>query len=285
MLQEATVPLPDGNVLVTYLDVTDTARVERALRERNEALETAGRLKSEFIANVSYQLRTPLNAVIGFAEILTKQSFGKLNPRQLDYSSCILQSAQQLMKLINDILDLATIEAGYMVLDTAQVEILEMLEAVLALTRERAESRNLQLELRCRPDIGTIGADERRLKQAVFNLVSNAIKFTPPGGAISIEAERRERELSLIVADTGIGIPLADQARVFERFERGKRQSGAGLGLALVKSLTELHGGTVAIDSAPGRGTRIICRLPAPPSDGAGLWPVSTPRAEARVAA
>ena len=223
--------------------------------------------------------------MIGFAEILTKQSFGELNPRQLDYSRCILQSAQQLMKLINDILDLATIEAGYMVLDTAPVEIPEMLEAVLALTRERARSRNLQLELRCRSDIGTIGADERRLKQAVFNLVSNAIKFTPPGGAISIEAKRRERELSLIVADTGIGIPLADQARVFERFERGRRQSGAGLGLALVKSLIELHGGTVAIDSAPGRGTRIICRLPAPRSDGAGLWPVSPLGAEARVAA
>jgi signal transduction histidine kinase len=285
LLHEATVPLPDGNVLVTYLDVTDTARVERALRERNEALETAGRLKSEFIANVSYQLRTPLNAVIGFAEILAKQSFGDLNPRQLDYSRCILQSAQQLMKLINDILDLATIEAGYLVLDTAEVEVFEMLEAVLALTGERAGSRNLQLELRCRPDIGTIWADERRLKQAVFNLVSNAIKFTPPGGAISIEAERRERELSLIVADTGIGIPLADQARVLERFERGRRESGAGLGLALVKSLVELHGGTVAIESTPGRGTRIICRLPTRQPNGATVWSASTPRVEARVAA
>src|SRR5256885_7184355 len=129
VLQLATVPLPDGNVLVTCLDVTDTARVERVLRERNEALETAGRLKSEFIANVSHELRTPLNAVIGFAEILNNQYFGDLNLRQLDYSHGILASARLLMRLINDILDLATIEAGYMVLETARIEVLGMVQA------------------------------------------------------------------------------------------------------------------------------------------------------------
>ena len=158
MLQEATVPLPDGNVLVTYLDVTDTARYERVLRERNEALETAGRLKSEFIANVSHELRTPLNAIIGFADILTNQYFGDLNPRQLDYSRGILQSSQQLLGLINDILDLATIEAGYMVLETARVEIFEMLKSVLALTRGRAKSRELEMDLSCPPNIGAIVA-------------------------------------------------------------------------------------------------------------------------------
>ena len=121
----ATMPLPDGATLVTFQDITDTVNVERALRERNEALETAGRLKSEFVANVSHELRTPLNAVIGFAEILTNQYFGDLNPRQLDYSRGILQSSQQLLGLINDILDLATIEAGYMVLETGRVEFLE----------------------------------------------------------------------------------------------------------------------------------------------------------------
>ena len=285
MLQEATVPLPDGNVLVTYLDVTDTATVERALRERNEALETAGRLKSEFLANVSCQLRTPLNAVIGFAEILTKQYFGDLNPRQLDYARCILQSAQHLMKLINDILDLATIEAGYMVLETGEIDIAQMLEAVLSLTRERARSRSLELELRCPPEIGAIAADERRLKQALFNLVSNAIKFTPPGGAVSIGAERREGGVALIVADTGIGIPLSDQTRVFDSFEHGRRQSGSGLGLSLVKSLIELHDGSVEIESAPGRGTRITCRLPARQPEGARACPASVPQAEDRVAA
>src|SRR5258707_13087243 len=130
VLQRATVPLPDGNVLLTYLDVTDTARVERALRERNEALETAGRLKSEFIANVSYELRTPLNAIIGFAEILANQYFGPLSPRQLDYSRGILDSSHRLMSLINDILDLPTIEAGHMVLESARLQERDMLESV-----------------------------------------------------------------------------------------------------------------------------------------------------------
>ena len=261
-LQAATVPLPDGNVLLTYLNVTDTVRVEQALRERNEALETAGRLKSEFIANVSHELRTPLNAIIGFAEILTNQYFGTLNPRQLDYSHSILASARLLTRLINDILDLATIEAGYLVLETGRIDVCEMLHTVLSLTSERAQSRDLQLDLRCPPDIGVIEADERRLKQALFNLISNGIKFTLPGGAITIAAERREETLLLSVADTGIGIAPADQERVFEKFERGVRQPGAGLGLSLVKSLIELHGGSVAIESASGCGTRITCRLP-----------------------
>src|SRR5262249_21392047 len=157
---------------------------------------------SEFIANISYELRTPLNAVTGFAEILTNQYFGDLNPRQLDYARGILASCQQLMKLINDILDLATIEAGYMLLETGRVEVFEMLQSMRTLTRERARSRDLELDLRCPPEIGAIEADERRLKQALFNLISNAIKFTPPGGAISIEAERVGRELLLVVADT-----------------------------------------------------------------------------------
>ena len=179
-------PLPDGNVLLSYLDVTDSTRVEHALRERNEALETAGRLKSEFIANVSYELRTPLNAIIGFAEILTNQYFGELTPRQLDYSRGILDSSHRLLSLINDILDLATIEAGYMTLETGQLDIHTLMSSVLTLTRERARNQNLKLDFDCPPDIGTIEADERRLKQALFNLISNAIKFTPAGGSMTV---------------------------------------------------------------------------------------------------
>jgi signal transduction histidine kinase len=266
VLQLATVPLPDGNVLLTCLDVTDTARVERALRERNEALETAGQLKSEFIANVSYELRTPLNGIIGFAEILANQYFGTLNQRQLDYSRGILDSSHRLLSLINDILDLATIEAGYLVLETGPVDIYEMLQAIMTLTRERARNQDLDLLLACPAAIGTIEADERRLKQALFNLISNAIKFTPSGGTIKVEARRDGGDLLLAVSDTGVGIPSADQARIFEKFERGNAQlpqSGAGLGLSLVKSLIELHGGTVEIDSTPGSGATVTCRLPA----------------------
>jgi signal transduction histidine kinase len=137
-----------------------------------------------------------------------------------------------------------------------------MLHSVLTLTRERARSCDLELDLRCPPEIGVIEGDERRLKQALFNLISNAVKFTPPGGAIRLEAARCEDALLLTVADTGVGIPPAERARVFEKFERGVRQSGAGLGLSLVKSLIELHDGTVVIEAAAGQGTRITCRLP-----------------------
>ncbi len=166
------------------------------------------------------------------------------------------------MKLINDISDLATIEAGYMVLETARIEVFEMLQAVLSLTRERACGRNLSLELRCPPDVGTIVADERRLKQALFNLISDAIKFTLPGGAITLRAERRETELLLTVADTGIGHLQSDQAHMLHQLERSTRQSDAGFGLSLVKRLIELHGGSIGIESATGCGTRIVCRLP-----------------------
>ena len=267
-LQLATMPLPDGNVLLTCLDVSDTARVERALRERNEALETAARLKSEFIANVSYELRTPLNAIIGFAEILTNQYFGTLTPRQLEYSRGILESSQRLMQLINDILDLATIEAGYLALETGSVEICDMLEAVAVLSRERARMQDVTLSVSCPRDIGAIEADERRLKQALFNLVSNAIKFTPPGGSIRLEAridEDADGDVILAVIDTGIGIAASDQERVFEKFERAdprSREAGAGLGLSLVKSLIELHGGCRRDPFRGGRGNN----RPVPPA-------------------
>jgi signal transduction histidine kinase len=266
ILQAVSVPLPDGNVLLSYLDVTDSTRVEHALRERNEALETAGRLKSEFIANVSYELRTPLNAIIGFAEILTNQYFGELSPRQLDYSRGILDSSHRLLSLINDILDLATIEAGYMTLETQEVDIHTLMSSVLSLTRERARKQNLRLEFDCPTDIGMLVGDERRLKQALFNLLSNALKFTPPGGTVTLAARRTGDRVALIVADTGVGVPREDQARIFEKFERGSpnaRQSGPGLGLSLVKSFIELHGGTVEMDSRPGSGTTVTCYLNA----------------------
>ncbi len=264
ILKAVTVPLPDGNIFLSYLDVTDSTRVEEALRERNEALETAGRLKSEFIANVSYELRTPLNAIIGFAEILTNQYFGELNPRQLDYSRGILDSSNRLLSLINDILDLATIEAGYMQLETHEVDIHALMSSVLTFTRERARNQGLKLQFDCPPAIGAISADERRLKQALFNLVSNALKFTPSGGTVTLAAYRARERVALVVADTGVGVPREDQARIFEKFERGNpqaRQSGPGLGLSLVKSFIELHGGEVELQSHPGSGTTVTCWL------------------------
>jgi signal transduction histidine kinase len=263
LLQAATVPLPDGEVLLTYLDVSDSARVEEALRQRNEALETADRLKSEFIANVSYDLRIPLNALLGFAEILARQYFGPLNERQLEYTRHMLDSGRQLAVLIGDILDLATIDAGYMRLEPGPVDVARLLRAVAGLAEERARSRDLHLVVDCAAELGRIEADERRLKQALFNLVSNAIRFTPPGGTIRIEAATRDGDLVLAVADSGIGIAPGDHGHMVAAFERGMRRSGAGLGLSLVKKLIELHGGTVGIEAAAGHGTRVVCRLPS----------------------
>lgn len=264
----AQVPLPDGASLFTFLDVTDSIRVERALLERNEALETADRLKSEFIANISYELRTPLNAIVGFAEILENQFFGSLNDRQLEYSHAIVESSQRLMTLINDILDLASIEAGYLHLDRTEIEVRSLLETIETLGHERALNRNIRLKLDCPEDAGTAFVDERRLKQALFNLLSNAIKFTPQGGSVTLGAERDGNMVRLRVTDTGIGIPGEDQARVFGKFEVSggqARQSGAGLGLSLVKSLVEMHGGWVELESTEGKGTSVTCHIPSDP--------------------
>ncbi len=265
VLDSVSVPLPDGGCLITYVDVTDSTRVERALRERNAALETADRLKSEFIANVSYELRTPLNAIIGFAEILNLQYFGTLNERQVEYSRGIVEASQRLLSLINDILDIATIEAGHMQLDLAPVDLRALFGALQVLTGERARNCELGLELSCAPNVGMVVADERRLKQAIYNLISNAIKFTPPGGRITVTATRGEDEVAVQVVDTGIGISPEDQPRVFEKFAQtsgAQRHGGAGVGMALVKSLIELHGGSVALDSTPGQGTTVTCRIP-----------------------
>ena len=271
VIQYTGVPLPDGMMLMTYFDVSDSNRVERALRERNEALEEADRLKSEFVANVSYELRTPLNTIIGFAEVLNGDMFGPLNERQSDYIGGILEASEALLELINDILDLATIEAGYMTLDRGQFDIHTMIAGVFALNRERARHKEQKLVLDCAPDIGSMFADERRLKQVLFNLVSNAIKFTPERGVITLSAKALGDAVEFRVADTGVGIHVDERERVLEKFERGNRprgrQSGvgAGLGLSLVKSFVELHGGEVEIESEPDEGTAIVCRLPRRP--------------------
>ena len=268
VIQYTGVPLPDGMMLMTYFDVSDSNRVERALRERNEALEESDRLKSEFVANVSYELRTPLNTIIGFAEVLNGDMFGPLNERQSEYIGGILEASEALLELINDILDLATIEAGYMTLDRGQFDIHTMIAGVFALNRERARGKEQKLVLDCAPDIGSMFADERRLKQVPFNLVSNAIKFTPERGVITLASRVVGDQVEFRVADTGVGIHADERERVLEKFERGNRprgrQSGfgAGLGLSLVKSFVELHGGDVQIESEPEEGTAIVCRLP-----------------------
>lgn len=267
VIDYANLPLPDGAMLLSYLDVTDTAQVETALRQRAEALGDADRLKNEFIANVSFEVRTPLTTVIGFADMLGQEYFGKLNRRQAEYAKGILETTNGLMAVVGDILDLASIEAGRLKLDRDTLDVHELLVSALNLIRDRARKKEIKLEFDCPPDIGWIDADAKRLKQVIFNLLTNATTFTPERGTVRLEARREDDDLILTVADTGIGIPQADRERVFQPFDQGSNpeadKSGAGLGLSLVRNFIALHDGAVDVKSPPGRGTTITCRLPA----------------------
>lgn len=259
------VPLPDGGYILSYTDVTDSVRAQRALEEWNLALQHANLLKSDFIANVSYELRTPLNAIIGFTEIPGNQYFGDLNDLQIEYVESILTATNHLMTLINDILDLAAIEAGYLELEFDPLDVQAALANLLNAFRNRTSNSKLSLKFDCPKDIGVVIADEKRVRQAIYNLVTNAVQYTPEGGTITLSARREFEHLSVDVADTGAGIPQDDVERLFNKFERGEqsaRESGAGLCLALVKSHIELHSGTIHVHDETGIGATIECRLP-----------------------
>ncbi len=263
------VPLPDGATLHTFLDVTDSVEIERALRERAEALETADRLKTEFVANVSYQLRTPLSNIIGFTEMLENEYYGPLNQEQHDYTAGILASSHHLTALIDNILDLAMIEAGRLELSRHHFDLIPFMDSIGSIAREQARPKQISISLAYPPDIGDIVADERRLKQVLFNLVSNAVQYTPPKGEVQISAARIGEDGETIqfrVTDTGPGIPDEESSVVFEAFRKGSASghgTGPGLGLALVKSFVSLHGGTVTLESEAGHGTSITCLVPA----------------------
>lgn len=266
------VPLPDGGTLLTYTDVTDTTLLERSLRERNDALEAADRLKSEFLANVSYELRSPLTSISGFSDILRNEYFGKLTDKQAEYVEGIHQSSQHLGQLINNILDLASIEAGYMQLDISEIDVFDMLEGVLLLLKERLKVLDLTIHKDCSPSIGSIYADETRMKQVLFNLLSNAVKYSKAGGVIEVGASPQgEEHLCVWVKDQGVGIEEGQHLAVFDKFYRAGassgQQSGSGLGLSIVKSFIELHGGSVSLTSVAGEGTTVSCILPRRPKN------------------
>ncbi|ANK79486.1 MAG: hypothetical protein TEF_00790 [Rhizobiales bacterium NRL2] len=263
IIDAASTALPDARTLFTYLDVTDSYRIERALRERNEALVAADMIKSEFLENMSYELRTPLNTILGFAEILQNDYFGTLNDRQREYASGILEASEQFLSMINDMLDLASIQAGHLQVDRDVFVVSDIIEQVQEKYGERAERRQLALSSELPDDLPRLDGDPRRIQQILNNLMSNAVKFTPPGGAITIGAARTEDGADIWVEDTGIGIPEEERERVFETFRTSERHTrrGAGLGLALVRNLMELHGGSVELTSEVGVGTRVVCHF------------------------
>ena len=261
----AVAPLPDGATLITFADVTDSKRYERALIERNEALVAGDRLKSQFISHVSYELRTPLTNIIGFSELLSSPRTGELNGKQREYLSDISASSRTLLAIINDILDLTTIDAGALELKLAPVKVAGLVDAAVLGVRERAARARLNLDIRVADDAVEFIADEARVRQVLYNLLSNAIGFSNAGDTITIRAWREAGMMVFAVEDHGVGIPKEDQSRVLERFEsrsQGSKHRGAGLGLSIVKSLVELHGGVMTLESEPGRGTRVMVRFP-----------------------
>lgn len=262
-LECVTATLPDGGMMVTYRDITTSIQAEQALTERNSALQAADNLKSEFLANVSYQLRTPLNAIMGFSEILTNEFFGKLNPKQGEYTAGITEAGQRLTSLIDDILDLSSIEAGKLELDITQTPIQAMIDDLYEIAKDWAAREGLKTKLVCDEDIGLADIDDKRVKQAMLNLLRNAIAFTPRGGRITISAENGPKNtIILSIEDTGVGMNEVETQDFLKPFTRGETQSGTGLGLTIVQHMTQLHKGTMDVTSAPDKGTKITLTLP-----------------------
>ena len=239
------------------------------LHEAKVRAEGANAAKSEFLANMSHELRTPLNAIIGFSEMMTSGMFGPLgDPRYVGYAGDIHASGQHLLALINDILDMAKIEAGKMTLRPERLDVAELVDDSLRLVRTRMEAGAIKLVVDLAPGLPDLVADERAMKQVLLNLLSNAVKFTPAGGRVTVGAETEGERVRLWVADTGIGIAEEDLARLGRPFEQAESQQsktvqGTGLGLALVKALTALHEGEFRLESAPGVGTTASVLLPA----------------------
>ena len=266
VIEYAALPLPDGGTLVSFADVTDSKRYERALVERNEALVAADRLKSQFLSHVSYELRTPLTNIIGFSELLESPRTGALNEKQREYLNDVGASSRQLLAIIDDILDLANIDAGVLELKVAPVNVRPIIDSAVLAVRDRAARARITLDVMVAPDVDSIIGDEARVRQIFYNILSNAIGFSPPGGTVSVVSERQQNMISFKVRDQGVGIPKDQQQTVLERFvsrSQGSKHRGAGLGLPVAKSLVELHGGSLHLESEPGRGTSVTVLLPA----------------------
>ena len=268
-----TVPLPDGATLLTFQDVTDTVNVERALRERNEALVTADTMKVNFVHHVSYELRSPLTTIIGFAHFLSDPSTGPLTLKQSEYLSYITSSTNALLAIINNILDLATIDAGAMSLSLGPVDVRKAIEQATAGVQDRIVTDSIRLDVEMSNANAPFIADERRVVQVLYNLLANAVGFSPQGGIVTLTATQHDSRTIFAVTDQGPGIAPENQGKVFNWFEsnaNGSRHRGAGLGLSLVRSFVDMHGGKVTIDSVVGHGTTVICEFPAePPSRSA----------------
>ena len=245
----------------------ENARLFSEIEDKSRQLEEANQHKSEFLASVSHELRTPLNAIIGFSEVMLERLFGEVNEKQEEYLNDILSSGRHLLSLINDILDLAKIEAGRMELELGAFDVPQAIDNTLMLVRERAMRRGIALERSVEPRLGEINGDERKVKQVLLNLLSNAVKFTPEGGRIEVRAAVADGTVEISVSDTGVGIAPEDHEAVFEEFRQvgsdyARRHEGTGLGLALARRFVELHGGRIWVKSQVGQGSTFTFAIP-----------------------
>ena len=263
----AAVPLPDGNALFTMLDITDSRKVEAALRDRNEALEEADRLKTAFVSNMSYELRTPLTSIGGFAEMLAGGYAGTLPPTAVEYVGAILDSVVRLGALIDNVLDLTQSDMGSLLLAETEVDLATLSRQAVAAAGDLAARKGIELADEIDPSVGIVTGDTRRLSQAIANLLGNSLLYTEEGGRVLLRAEGDKDEARIIISDNGPGIAPIDQPKVFDRFHRtvdGRAEDAAaiGLGLPLAKQFVEAHGGSIELQSRLGEGTSVTIRLP-----------------------
>ena len=264
--QFAAVPLPDGNALFTMVDVTDSTRIEAALRERAAALEEADRVKTDFVANMSYELRTPLTSIGGFGELLGGGYAGELTPKAKDYVGAILESVERLSKLINDVLDLTTGDARGVALERERVDIGGLCRAAVDTGRSRAAEKGQKLEVEISAAAGHVFGDARRLRESVEHVLNNAMAYTDKKGRIALSADGDKKQAIIRISDNGPGIAAEDLPRVFNRFDRvaepGFGEAALGLGLPLTRQFIEAHGGTVELESHKGKGTTVTLTIP-----------------------
>jgi signal transduction histidine kinase len=265
VLDYAIIPLPNAQTMLTFVNMTDSVRAERALTEKNEALRKADELKNDFVQHVSYELRSPLTNIIGFTDLLKTPGIGPLTERQAEYIDHISTSSSVLLTLVNDILDLATVDAGIMRLNYSEIRLDELLDDVSMQIADRLQESGVALEITAPAHLGSLVADQQRLKQILLKLLNNAANFAPEGSVISLHCHREGTDFVFSVADKGPGITEEMMRTVFDRFASGKggKRNGAGLGLSIVESFVSLHNGKVSIDSQPGHGTIVICRIPS----------------------
>ncbi len=270
VLRYAVIHLPNGQVMTTFVDVTDSVNVERALKEKNEALLKSDQIKNEFVQHVSYELRSPLTNIIGFTELLSLPATGPLSPRQREYLEHIGSSSSVLLTIVNDILDLATVDAGIMQLDITEVDVNNAITAAAELVSERLQEHAIKLSVDAAAAPRTLKGDEVRVRQILYNLLTNAANYAPEGSTVRLTCRQAPGGVEFSVHDDGPGMPPDVLDLVFHRFEsrvNGGRRRGAGLGLSIVKSFVELHGGQVRIETGAGQGTTVVCIFPETPAD------------------